>query len=315
MQIVYSIAFTNGKGLAFIGEGAVTIIGPEEMQYPPEIINSGIDARYVQSGLIIENIVVENVGRGILILGSNVVISGVEARYCTLGTHISGYSSGSIYSSYMHNCSECGMLLTLVSPTFVLNNCNYNNNLSGVGVDSGSHNVIIDSCTFSDNINKGIQYSSGSSGIIRYCSIEGSRGGIVVGSSSTVEIIDSIILPASAWGMDIYNYSTVTGSGNIIHGFGSYPAIQLGASSIMMSESHILRGDGLAVYAIAGPGYVFDLRNNYWGTADAEEIEAAIWDAADDPNLGSFVQYMPFYGQPVSNGNMSFGEIKAMFRR
>ena len=59
---------------------------------------------------------------------------------------------------------------------------------------------------------------------------------------------------------------------------------------------------------------VHDLRNNYWGTEDEDEIRALILDGTDDPDNSSTVLFQPFVGGPVATTNSTLGGIKAMFR-
>jgi hypothetical protein len=90
-------------------------------------------------------------------------------------------------------------------------------------------------------------------------------------------------------------------------------------SIIELHDSHLIRS-GEAAYAVLqsyNPDqgtWFWDLSDNWWGTTDTAEISEWIRDGNDDPSVSAFVVYEPFYGGPVSNEDMSWGGVKALFR-
>jgi hypothetical protein len=58
----------------------------------------------------------------------------------------------------------------------------------------------------------------------------------------------------------------------------------------------------------------FDMRNNWWATADADSIAALIFDHNDNDDKSYIVDYQPFLNQSVSVDQRRLGDIKSMFR-
>jgi len=84
-----------------------------------------------------------------------------------------------------------------------------------------------------------------------------------------------------------------------------------------ISDCHLVLGASPAIRSFRLPehGEVFhDLRNNYWGTEDADEIRALILDGTDDPDNASTVLFEPFAGGPVATQETTLDGLKAMYR-
>lgn len=62
------------------------------------------------------------------------------------------------------------------------------------------------------------------------------------------------------------------------------------------------------------PAATFDMRDNWWGTADADSIAAWIEDAHDFPGGDFVIEWQPFRAAPVAAQRRSHGGVKAMFR-
>ena len=62
------------------------------------------------------------------------------------------------------------------------------------------------------------------------------------------------------------------------------------------------------------PPTYFHLENNYWGTTDAEEIQAHMYDGHFQQFSNMFVLFEPFEGGPVPTQKSSWGSLKAMYR-
>jgi len=104
------------------------------------------------------------------------------------------------------------------------------------------------------------------------------------------------------------------GSGNILRG-ASQQAIAMLNSQVTFTGNHIFSdGDFVRAYGYYSGLVELDFRNNYWGTSDPEEIAARILDGHDDPAELGYVIFEPFSDVPVGNEDMSWGEIKALFK-
>ena len=105
---------------------------------------------------------------------------------------------------------------------------------------------------------------------------------------------------------------------NVFNG-GSYAAIEVVASpTVFGEENHFLKGTSdftIILQYCSNPflGSV-DLRNNYWGTDDPEQVAQWIYDGADDPDLAIEVQYLPFSAEPMPTESTTLGGFRSMFR-
>ena len=105
---------------------------------------------------------------------------------------------------------------------------------------------------------------------------------------------------------------------NVFNG-GSYAAIEVLASpTVFGEENHFLKGTSdftIILQYCSNPflGSV-DLRNNYWGTDDPEQVAQWIYDGADDPDLAIEVQYLPFSAEPMPTESTTLGGFRSMFR-
>ena len=82
-------------------------------------------------------------------------------------------------------------------------------------------------------------------------------------------------------------------------------------------DARLSLGAGAAIRSFRYPSFgevTHDLRNNYWGTSDIEEIRAMILDGTGDPENVSTVLFEPIEGQPVSTKNMTMDGLKALYR-
>lgn len=117
--------------------------------------------------------------------------------------------------------------------------------------------------------------------------------------------------------------ATAIGSGNVFHGAdypgGGFATIYGMMGDIDLHDNHIFKGNAHHVvkleYYIQPELIELDLRNNWWGTTDADTLAAWCFDEHDDPTLNIRTLYDPYHNGPVGNEVMSFGEVKAMYRR
>jgi hypothetical protein len=110
------------------------------------------------------------------------------------------------------------------------------------------------------------------------------------------------------------NGSHATGSGNTFAG-GEFASLYFtGQATAAMSGNHILQGTSgwrVRLNSTSGSGHIIDLRNNFWGTTDAQAIAGSILDSNIDPQITGTVLFEPFSELPVSTRTISFGELKS----
>jgi hypothetical protein len=88
-----------------------------------------------------------------------------------------------------------------------------------------------------------------------------------------------------------------------------------GAGPCQIRNCDLVKGSGPMVEcAFSTTQVTHDLSNNWWGTTSEAEIQAWIYDRADNPGRGGLVNYRPFAGQSVPTEATSWGELKASFR-
>ena len=308
----------NGKGLAYIGAGEETIIGPEQIYDFFETDSAGLWCAYAGMEHWIRDVLVEHVEFGIMISGS-VDIQDAISRECWNGLKTYAELGGSVTRYSAQDCWDFGMGVSTTSRDLTIDSCEFLGNYVGLVVYMAASNITLANSHVQHNVSGGIQYSGNATGEIRDCVIAGSRYGVSVLSGAQIGVINCRIVPTEYEALHIINGgSRVSGSGNIIIANGDRPAIDLCNSHIVMSDSHILRSDGYAVKldCTYSPDYQWDLdlRNNYWGTVEADSIAAWIWDGTDNPGLPVTVEYLPFHDHPVSAEHMSLGDVKRMFR-
>jgi len=128
--------------------------------------------------------------------------------------------------------------------------------------------------------------------------------------------LNDSVLGQAPGNVAVSNGSTLTGSGNVLAGGTVYTIHIIASTTIEFHDNHILNAGGWSAY-VATPSQQpveFDLRNNYWGTADAEQIAAWIRDGEDDA-ANTEVIFEPFHSQPISTQKTSLGQLRLLFHR
>ena len=137
-------------------------------------------------------------------------------------------------------------------------------------------------------------------------------------ASSYVDITGCVISAGARRCVDIYNGGELTGSGNVLFG-GADATIGSTGSRIDFHDNHILNAGGYSVKvdyfgASRQDTLLLDLRNNYWGTTDRDQIADWILDGNDIEGLETYVLFEPYLDQPTPNEELSWGELKELYR-
>ena len=305
------------KSLTYIGAGADRVtIGPEAycpISYGPcGIFHSG------RQRIVVRDIEFINLYMGISSYFD------VEVEDCTFTGNNAGVSL----------CASTGFI------DGSINNCLFDDGQDlhgGIVVWSGG-NVIVDGCVFRD---ADFSFNGTLNAQVRNCEIYGRAGGFyhsngefvnntvelatspgatavyitdacqvaivgneisggwynicASGTNVTIDLVDNILLGAKDFTIKCTSYASISGHGN-----------------------HILLGDGhfavrLFAYGNAHPASV-DLRNNYWGTDDPEQIAAWIMDGNDDPFVDMVVDYLPFSDVPLPAEATTWSDLKALYK-
>jgi hypothetical protein len=304
--------------LTIIGSGIdETTIGPTTPSFVGEG-PKGVVAPLRITRLTVESMTIENVLHGAYLSGES-NLRHLRVRTCDLG--VWEFTVGASVDSCEFSSNNVGVLTSDGCSGLVIEDCILADNSLGVSVNR-TLNVAIRSCHFENSqwYTGGIQYSENSTGSVVGCTFDGSQSGIDIRSQSeaTLERND---FHGQEYSLFVYDGSIARGSKNIFRG--SYAAIRMGTTSTAyLSGNHILKSGQWAVdcRGFTTQAVDIDLRNNYWGTDNADSIAAWIFDGNDpqDPfyetNLSN-VLYEPFSPVPVKAKETSTGKLKSMFHR
>lgn len=306
------------KSLTLVGSGmGMTVIGPASEIHPVTEHERGINAAYYGAGeLFISDLTVEHLNAGILIGHQSGRIERCEFRNHSRGTAlIVAYTAvyevkSCVFTNYVNGIFPAGCDgLRIVDTVF-------QDNYFGVNSTSATGMEIIN-CMYENNT-LGVQLFSGSAASIQGCVFNTSHPwgeGIAATMGSAVEILNTEIRPGGAWGIQADGGSSVSGSGNVVAA-GTTAVIDLMNANMTMGDSHILADGGLAVKCrhLIDDTWTIDLRNNWWGVADASTIADLIHDGTDDPEIPAIVLFEPFADGEVPNESMSWGTLKNLYR-
>ena len=177
-----------------------------------------------------------------------------------------------------------------------------------------SNNVMIIGCTIDEGVN-GIKYYV-SQGEVVHCRISGcSNYGVISNWDGADLMIQGCTILNTVAAIRADANAILRGTGNVFQG--SIVTLSLRHASVTLRDCHILNGGGLSVELTDDIRYgigSYDLVGNWWGTTDADQIDAWILDANDNAQIGAVVQYVPFLDHPVGTERKTLGGIKGMFR-
>jgi hypothetical protein len=181
----------------------------------------------------------------------------------------------------------------------------------------GVQNCVIRDCTFN-----GLSLYGGAEVYMERCVGMLPYGGvnIVLGGGAYCEIRDCELrsaVSASPIAIDSDAPGNRVVAENCLIEGGASATVYLGsgAGPCQIRNCDLVKGSGPMVEcAFSTTQVTHDLSNNWWGTTSEAEIQAWIYDRADNPGRGGLVNYRPFAGQSVPTEATSWGELKASFR-
>ncbi len=304
------------KTLTYIGENVDSVIvGPEEYQsrtgmfifeeIPQHFRNMTFEN--LRCGVSIRGGTVDNckfVGclGGVTLSESNIPSSITDCTFEGLAntTHI-GESLYAVVMGevLMEDCLSKDMKIALNNvEEYVIRNCRFPKTIAYEGVIHVFSNGLIEGCEISGMLS------------LEYGTL------MIRGCDATVNNIEG---PAGRPNLSC-SYGEIILENNVLHGSSdSAPTIVVGHDGwVHGSGNHILKSEA-AQYAVylqfmSTGDNDCDLRNNFWGTDDADELSEWIWDAEDDPGLHARVLFDPFSSVPLSTEKKSMGLLKSMFR-
>jgi len=171
-------------------------------------------------------------------------------------------------------------------------------------IASSAHGLTVRNCTF-EGVGVALSNTFGGTAVIQDCELLMSIGGVsvdigsvvarnltigpgeqnvaIAGASASIELYDCELRGGSLW--------TIATAGNVF-----------------ARSCTILNASEFTVFNPNSNPLTIDLRYNYWGTTDVEQVRAWIDDAGDS------VVFEPILQGPVSAAPQSFGGLKNRFR-
>ena len=305
------------KSLTYIGAGVDDVqIGPEaygsEWYGSCGILHCGGQNTYVK------NVAFESIYYGITSC-YNVYVEACKFSDNKSGIYLSG--SGRFIDGYIADCLfEDGQ-----------------DNRGGIAIWSGG-DIVIERCIFRFAV---FSFNGTLNAQVRNCELYGFGGDYYNSNGEFVNNIVSLAPGPGVTTVSIADASQVSIVGNEISGgWYNLRASGVGVSislldnvlsggqeytikctsyaSISGHNNHILLGDSqyavrLFAYSSAYPASV-DLRNNYWGTTDPDEVADMIYDGNDDPFVEMVVDYLPIADGPLPTEETTWGGLKALYK-
>jgi hypothetical protein len=327
----YSFGYNNTMydvyGCININKDMLTIIGtnPDEtivgfMEYPEETglyINglNSINGDHV----ILRDLSIQFLMAGAFWDGGDMDAERVAFRDCEFCVVALG--GGRIFCSLAEDFIDKGVLLARGADGFEVIDTEFRSNTDGPAVAiAEAQDVLLRGLEITSGI--GVSVALGGGATLENSYIVGT-GNLAIG----VEYAENLTLEGCAvqgaqQALVYDGVGSIVGSNCILVG-GTWSTITTYGNNLTLHNCHIINGGGYSVRArmrangLAEP-LVLDLTNNFWGTADSEQIASWIEDYYDyDPNEGYhfvIVDYQPFMEDTVSVEKHSWTEVKEMFR-
>jgi hypothetical protein len=307
----------------------LTLIGddPESVIIGPETANfwdfgpKGIATTNNCTNLRVERIQARNVYNGIYINCGRLEAENCHFTGCDAGITLFADDGALIDSCRFEGCADSGVIAADPSNGVEIQDSYFWNCSTGVAAESAL-DVTVSNCEVLgdgtiDNCRVGIQYATYSSGSIRNCRIiDVYTYSIVAATHSEIELFGNEI-DGGQVNLHLTGVSTVSGSNNNLVG-GTYATIVNDGRMLEMHGNHILNAGGRSVLLRYGfsnlPDQYLDLRNNFWGTTDGDQIAEWIWDGNDDPSIHGFVLYEPFATSQIGTEQQSWGRVKELYK-
>ncbi|MDD5718184.1 MAG: right-handed parallel beta-helix repeat-containing protein [Candidatus Krumholzibacteria bacterium] len=318
----------GAKSLTFIGAGAeATVIGPLEF-----INGRGQFGFLLTAGegtIRIENLRLQNLNyRAVYALNSRVETAGVVVERCLWGF----LYTGSVQSVDVASCeflrspqvSGSEFAISCRAPVAEIRDSIFHDYRGGIMLDrAGSTNVRVSACRFTGQNwgRNGVQFVFSAGGVVENCYFSNllsyalvvDGAGITTFRNNVIESCGGGIGMVGAQHMTMHDVS-ISECANV-----GYIGVPCDMQSVynnyffrrQTDDSYYFKTSDWFPY---GPYYV-DLRNNYWGTTDPEEISRWIYDGYDNPNVWIYVLFEPMADSPVRTEARSWSEVKGLFRK
>lgn len=307
-------AFVRCADLTIIGAGvAETFLGPQGRSGSSPAGIVGLDG----SSLRIRGVTLRNCRDGIRVAGAPVLVR--DCRFLDNDDGIVWATSGGggLISSCLFQATLPGSPRAVSfsggGRDIAVEDCLFD----GCGVQVGG----LDDCTIRRsavrNTAVGIAVDGGARCIVADCHVSrcDSIGVAIAGAGSSCVINDSEIAAGTA--VSVGSFCTLAASNSAFAG-GVGAAVEFrDAIGPSIRHCNLLHGEGPTIRSFCERRLgeiTYDLRSNYWGTTDAEEIRSSILDGVGDPENSSTILFEPFVGEALPTDPSVWEQLRALVR-
>ncbi|MDY0108380.1 MAG: right-handed parallel beta-helix repeat-containing protein [Candidatus Krumholzibacteria bacterium] len=314
MRADVHVAITKDN-LTLQGDGAgVTIIGAAATPPPPPSFeHHGISVTFVYAtSLTIRDLQIEHVRKGVYGICPDLLVENCAfANIVVMGMQLDTTHESIVQDCMFTACGDYGLGAHNSTNELLVSRCQFN----GRGVMfAGVANAVVEDCTFVGGVTA-VNYQQGAQGTVRNCVMTGYQNYGIASISGARMHFEHCELSNGGCGLIVRDQNAyATGNNNVIAN-NWYAAIIMTHGHLELHDSVILNGGGWSVLCEGGDmaPYHADLTGNSWGTVDAEQIAAWIWDRTDDPNVSCTIDYIPFNGI-VAVEPHTWTDVKGLFR-
>jgi Secretion system C-terminal sorting domain/Right handed beta helix region len=255
------------------------------------------------SWMVIEDLVFENLQRGIDLFPSGIVRNCAFRSISDTGIFIEkGYDT--LVEGCETHFTQYGVYITMYnydgSPAeAIVRNCRSYDDY--IGFSSTHPNAIFEDC-YSQRSRGGFDIKSGKTSMV-HCGVSNGNMSVTVGELGSLTMSDCII-NGSEWCDIFLGNGYLYGTGNVLYGGAEEATIWVANSAAVFNGNYIHPSNGYTVNVDLhlSPEVDLDFRDNYWGSSDPDSIAEWIWDGVDNPSLGITVDYLPLQSQEAWAG-------------
>jgi len=312
------------KSLTLQGAGAdQTIIGPEDQNFHPWPGTPISLVMGVECGeLKVSDITFENSPYELISFWLNnqrLEVSGCVFHEGHRGVIVACPAGGLVAESEFTDLSDYGIHTTSPTNNFHVQNCTFTNVYGPTGADWCPSDLHVSDCIM-DGGRLAVGFFGGATGSATRCTIRNfDNYGIGLNAPGAVTITDNTIEQSDGWGMALADANEAVITNNLVSTeTGVCLSFPYPCDGMVFEGNDLYRGNGdfaqTTDYWNFNPPTYFHLENNYWGTTDAEEIQAHMIDGHVQDLVNMFIIFEPFEGGSVPTQNSSWGSLKAMYR-
>ena len=313
--------YFEDKDLTFVGAGPdQTIIGPTDPN-ENEYQAFGIAAYNGTMDLRVQGIHFENINsRGVYLDRGHLEIENCLFTDSYMGVWCHVPDGGFIRDCKFENLADYGVNVYEPSYGMLIENCELSYTYGGVRYDwPDATDGIVRNCTFNGGRN-GMTFGSGATGSIYGCTfIDQEYHGLVADLFSHVTAYDNYFNQTGGYGLVFRACDYLDFHDNVIESdwgcvFVAGPADRAPSFATTISCVALRPGSSVRVSYYPDSPVHLDMRYNYWGTTDLDEIAEWIYDGYDQEDVNIYIDYEPVADGPVPTEERSWSGVKALFR-